>query len=227
MEKTSKTSKTKKPARISKRAQLRARAGTPRGLWDYLTEYEGKTYLLEPNNQYAEPPKGQNPNHKYGTEGIKAMLAMNHEFRIGGSKTRTCSRCKRLAVRGLDVCYFHGGRAEVERRKIAKGQPVGSASYIAGDKAKKLFYAGLLDPVLTEQPVFRATWALVFPTGEAWERRKANIYRRDIPQEEIERVRASKILLLEMIKAWHVWANDGDVGPWEVVLKKAKILGHI
>lgn len=83
-----------------------------------------------------------------------------------GSKTRLnyspdstiprCKKCRRISVRGLDVCYFHGGARIAEKRKLEKGIIRDRDAKARSNIRKILSTDGALPPGLLMTPVFKA-----------------------------------------------------------------------
>ena len=55
------------------------------------------------------------------------VAAVRHKTSLADTPDSTlkrCKNCRRVAVRGLDVCYFHGGAHLVHQRRLERGDSV-------------------------------------------------------------------------------------------------------
>lgn len=140
--------------------------------------------------------------------------------RFDGPNARRCKYCRRLAVRELSVCYWHGGKTflRVMRRNNGKGA-VGKTSEIAMRNTRRVFREQLVPVELFQVPIFVevAQYALpkLFnaPSGRA---QPADIGRRI----------AARLLVREMIAAWLAAQGEmGDPNVWTRVVVKARAMG--
>lgn len=157
--------------------------------------------------------KMDKPQHE---NSIRALENNRADTQFNGPKARRCRLCRRLAVRELDVCYFHGGRAYLwaKRRKQKQG-PIGKTSEVATRNTRNLFLSQAVPFELYQIPIFLevARFALPRQFGVKYNGKLHG-----------PRRRASRLLLREMILAW-VAAQEGDPGPWSTAVAKARALG--
>jgi|GEM_PF-5309368 len=145
-----------------------------------------------------------------------AALAVHRKgTQIGGPNARYCSRCRRLAVRGMKVCYFHGGAKTAVQRKKDKGLRAVDATRRIKRNAYYLMRDGLLPDGLVKHPAFVATWkvATTFTAGGGLEK--------------VRRKRACGMLLHELVRSWTLMERDGNHAVWAEAVRKAKVLGLI
>lgn len=216
-----------------KRQELIDQVSTGEGLWRFLTDHDGMTYETKTENHRAEPPRRRPKMRETPGDRFRAVNNPDnpdyHKFRLGGPGLKSCKHCRRVAVKDLDVCYYHGGKETVIERKRARGEFIGSTAHIAFTKANRLMRAKLIDPDLIKQPAFLAVWGVAEgrkadgTKTNSWEDWKHSVGNTDA----IERRVQAKKLTLEIIKAWHVLKTQNDFGPWLVAVEKAKKLGAI
>ena len=101
-----------------------------------------------------------------GAANVKPVEAVRHLYSLRASDgvlAKRCTRlnrkgtpCRMIAVRGMEVCYFHGGRAEIERRRIALGIPPKTIGHALGGVRRTLGRNYLLPDELLRHPVYVA-----------------------------------------------------------------------
>lgn len=172
-------------------------------------------YLLT-DNPFAEPKaktgKGSHP------RSAAALDAHRKGTQLGGPNIRTCSRCRRLAVKGRNVCYFHGGAETVKARKRAKGEPVGSAAATARHEVKKLIRSDALPFALTQEALYRAA------------HEGARVRLTELPEFDrsaLVHKQACSLLLWEAVRGWMIRHETGDPLPWAEAVRKGRALGLI
>jgi hypothetical protein len=151
---------------------------------------------------------------------LMALERHRTDTQFGGSKTRRCKKCKRLAVRELEVCYWHGGKAflRVKRRLQGKGA-VGKTSDIAVRNTRRVFIEQGVPAELMHNPLFAAVGRIALPKIFGVSADEYKRIRQDIPL----RI-ASRVLVREMVAAWYA-QQEGDYKPWLIATTKARNLG--
>lgn len=188
----------------------------PIGYLDYEME---RTYLLEPDQM--ELPRSKRTRNKGAGGGgrrhpnsMAALAAHRARTQLGSPHRKTCKHCNRVAVKGLDVCFFHGGGTVVQARKRAKGLPIGSRSRIAGRRVAKLIECGKLPQELIQHPVFQTAWAAGRGKMKAEEAGPALVRFR----------RAAILLAFEAVRAWFL-RERGEHAAWVECVRKSRELG--
>lgn len=136
--------------------------------------------------------------------GIRNVLAVRHLTSLAfseGVNLKRCKKCRRVAVKGTEVCYFHGGAAVVAKRNLAKGIPPIMTPKAVGQATSILYRARVLPAELTSDPLIRQL---------ATRRFRAN----------------GHILQQEAILAWFA-RQDGDWEPWTRLIAKARTMGFL
>jgi len=160
------------------------------------------------------PGNGMHPNSL-------AALALNRtrtqlDAENGVSRQR-CKRCKRVVVKGLDVCYFHGGGAVTKQRRRANGQPVSKTSAAAIRNVRKLFEAGDVPVELLRDPLYQAVGKFVMPKTFGLDYDRSGEVRPKV---------AARLLMHEMTLGWiEMDRPGGDPGPWTRAVGKAFKMG--
>lgn len=185
---------------------------------DYLTQDMDKTYYSDDPTVRSPRRKSSGPKREVSVQALANLIAHRKGTQFGGPNIRRCKTCKRLAVRGLDVCYFHGGRKTVEERKRARGEPVGSRGKMARKKVYQAIKKGDVPIELAREPAFQATWSEATPRllGSG-----------PFDPARLSRRTAASILAWELVVAWRTLLKDGDYGPWLDAIQKAKTLNFI
>lgn len=134
-----------------------------------------------------------------------------------GPNARRCKHCRRLAVREMEVCYFHGGRQwlRIKRRLQGKGA-VGKTSEIALRNTRRVFQEGGIPAELMHNPLFQEVGRTALPRmfGVSREQGEPDIGKRI----------ASRVLIRELVAAWYA-VEAGDWKPWLIAQAKARELG--
>lgn len=118
-----------------------------------------------------------------------------------GTAHQRCKYCKRVCVKGMEVCWHHGGQQVVAERWLARGLPPLSMSQIRRNTGK-LIDRGLLPYDLVRQPLFQ-----------------------ELNQELRAGNRQAAHVLRELIIAW-LARDDGNFELWIKVLAEAKGFGY-
>lgn len=129
---------------------------------------------------------------------------------------KRCKHCKCVAVKGLEVCYHHGGASVARKRKLEKG--------ILPDPAKKarsnigeLLKAGGIPLELAQLPVTRNVTGEIRDIMAAWKRGEAKT------KETSSRKIALQMILYKLAFAWtqmEIDANNRQ--PWTDALNLAQ-----
>ena len=140
----------------------------------------------------------------------RELFSFNAEV---GTAHRRCSattkrgtKCRMIAVRGMAVCYFHGGKAEVHRRNRLEGVPSLERTRALNTVDRSLARQGLLPRELLAHPLFRQINAAFKDQGPA-----------------------TRYLKAGLIRAWFAQqAGDADAWPRAVLIcRKAGFTGEI
>lgn len=157
-----------------------------------------------------------NPNSLLALELHRART----QFGAGG--LRLCNKCKRVAVRGLNVCYRHGGARLANKRRIEAGCFVRHRPSAAGSLVNGLLRQGALPVELVRNSVFKAVGD---ESRRIEELRKAG----EIDRADVNRLRACRLLHLELVQAWMMLAADekADAAVWRSAVSKVREIGLI
>lgn len=129
-------------------------------------------------------------------------------------------RCKGVVVRGMDYCHHHGGMTEIlARRKLDPGYRVKRIT--ATHRAiKTLLRSNSIPFELMQQPIFQAV--LTRAVGARGDRR-------NMTGEEVSAARSAwreaNRLCMELMQAWTVFKDVGDLRPWSAAVTKASNAG--
>ncbi len=189
---------------------------------EYLDQSLANTYVPEggileafkAERDRAKAPggRGTHPNSQV------ALAANRKRTQIGGPGSRTCTQCGRLAVRGVKVCFYHGGGAVAKAQREARG--IRTSRVRAAKRAvKDLLERHSLPMDLLRTELFRSTWARA-------NQRRTHAETIATEQKELDYRRACSLLSWEVVRAWYSM-EGGDIAPWVDCVRKARDLGII
>lgn len=161
----------------------------------------GRDTTMEEENERLRrrrKPRPDSPERYVAAVRHKTSLADTPE-----SKLKRCKDCRRVAVRGLDVCYFHGGAHLVHQRRLDRGIiPQQRPARLA-----RAFTAALREQALPRELITSALFTAIWSKMRHHRQTAAPMMR-------------------ECILAWYSLA-DGDAAPWAAANVRARQLGFL
>jgi hypothetical protein len=141
---------------------------------------------------------------------VAARRRTQLDFANGVDRQR-CKYCKRVVVKGLEVCYFHGGASTVLARRRAKGLPIGQDTRTARRNLRDLFRKQKVPQGLAKVPAFIEAARIAVPGAFGLPRNTEQT-----PQE----ITTAILVARELAMAW-VLAERGDTLAWTRAVAKA------
>ncbi len=144
------------------------------------------------------------------------------------NRKRLCRKCNRVAIKGLDVCYSHGGAPTQIARRLADDCAGYSRPKTAHRLVQKLIEREELPQELLRQPIFlKISDILSVPYKEAKFRRRDRKPLSGSSKDEMNYLKTLTVLRLECVRAWLTMEISGDNGPWITAIGKARKLGIV
>lgn len=143
------------------------------------------------------------------------------------NRHKRCTKCKRVAVKHSDYCYFHGGATQAAINRAARGEarPVGPRMRA---NVGKLIKNGGIPHELASTPIFRAAyleWSAVHKAFIA-NRKGTDPASIETTRVSLDRKLELQVLLYRLVFGWTQLELDPDVhGPWSDAIMFAHTLG--